>query len=467
MKRATLLCLLVLALTALAGYSGRADLAFEERYTIDGDLDPAGRTMTYTQRAEITNTGADETKELWFHLYANMYKGLFQTEDGDVTVTSVTDGAGALLHYGRSQEGVLYRVELAVPLAPGETAVVVFGCEVTIPDLAQKYGVAKAGDVQLPGFNLQLAVFDENGWDTDPLQEEGDGRYARTADYDVTVWVPEGYTLACNGDELAVTDLAGATEYRYRCLDRRDLILIASKGYVRRERQAGDVRVLGYFDSGTAGVTETAMDQVMDAAAFALQYFGELFGPYPHQTLVVTNAALGTNFAVSMEYSGLITVYFDTDVSASGKQMVTYHEVAHQWFYAAVGSDENREPWLDEAFAEFAGYLCLEAAGSDWPCWEIASIAANSEQVRDDKVDLPADEHPVYQWGVYDRGCMCLKELMDAMGRDAFLAVLRGYCQDHWMGVAATADFTAAVRAAAGPNEAVEDILAKYIKSWK
>ena len=465
MKRAMLLCLLALALTALAGCGGRADLAFEERYAIDGDLDPAGRTMTYTQRAEITNTGTDETKELWFHLYANMYKGLFQTEDGDVAVTSVTDGAGAPLRYERSQEGVLYWVELAVPLAPGETAVVVFGCEVTIPDLAQKYGVSKAGDLQLPGFNLQLAVYDENGWDTDPLQEEGDGRYARTADYDVTVRAPEGYALACNGDELAVTDLAGVTEYRYRCLDRRDLVLIASKGYVRRERQAGDVRVLGYFDPNTAMVTETAMDQVMDAAAFALQYFGELFGPYPHQTLVVTNAALGTNFAVSMEYSGLITVYFDGDGSTSGKGMVTYHEVAHQWFYAAVGSDENRSPWLDEAFAEFAGYLCLEAAGSDWPCWEIAANAAGAEQVKDDKVDLPADEHPVYQWGVYDRGCLCLKELMDAMGRDAFLAVLRGYCQDHWMGIAATADFTAAVRAAAGPNEAVEDILAKYIQN--
>ena len=54
---------------------------------------------------------------------------------------------------------------------------------------------------------------------------------------------------------------------------------------------------------------------------------------------------------------------------------------------------------------------------------------------------------------------------MDAMGRDAFLAVLREYCQDHWMGIAATADFTAAVRAAAGSNGAVEDILAKYIKN--
>ncbi len=457
-----LTALLALVLPALAGCSGERDLAFAERYVIDADLDPEGRSMTYAQRAEITNTGSDSTEELWFHLYANMYKGLFQTEDGDVLVTSVTDGAGQSLSYERSQEGVLYRVGLAEPLGPGETAELLFSCQVIIPDLESKYGVSPAGDVQLPGFSLQLAVYDENGWDTDPLQEEGDGRYAHTADYDVTVRAPADYILACNGDEQGVTARDGVTEHRYICRDRRDLVLIACRDYVRRERQAGDVRVLGYFDPGTAGVTEAAMDQVMDAAAFALEYFGQLFGPYPHDTLVVTNAALGTNFAQSMEYSGLITVYFDLETDPTARSHITFHEAAHQWFYGAVGNDENEEPWLDEGFAEFAGYLCLEAWGSDWPGWEIAANAAGAEQVKDDKVDLPADEHPVYQWGVYDRGCMCLKELMDAAGREEFLAILGGYCRDHWMGVATTADFLAAVRAGTGGD--VEDILAEYIQ---
>lgn len=452
----------LLALLALAGCSGERDLVFEERYTIDADLDPADRSMVYTQRAEITNTGSDSTAELWFHLYANMYKGLFQTEDGDVLVSSVTDGTGRPLAYERSQEGVLYRVRLAAPLEPGETAEIRFSCQVIIPDLESKYGVSPAGDVQLPGFNLQLAVYDENGWDTDPLPEEGDGRYAHTADYDVTVRAPADYTLACNGDEQSAAARDGVTEYRYTCRDRRDLVLIACKNYVRRERQAGDVRVLGYFDPGTAGVTEAAMDQVMDAAAFALEYFGGLFGAYPHDTLVVTNAALGTNFALSMEYSGLVTVYFDLETDPTARSHITFHETAHQWFYGAVGNDENQEPWLDEGFAEFAGNLCLGAWGSDWPGWEISANAAGAEQVKDDKVNLPADEHPVYQWGVYDRGCMCLKELMDAVGREAFISILQDYCHDHWMGVATTADFLAAVEA--GTDGDVGDILAEYIQ---
>ena len=33
---------------------------------------------------------------------------------------------------------------------------------------------------------------------------------------------------------------------------------------------------------------------------------------------------------------------------------VVYHEVAHQWFYAQLGNDQHREPWLDEGFADFS-----------------------------------------------------------------------------------------------------------------
>jgi pimeloyl-ACP methyl ester carboxylesterase len=36
---------------------------------------------------------------------------------------------------------------------------------------------------------------------------------------------------------------------------------------------------------------------------------------------------------------------------------VAAHEVAHQWWYAVVGNDIYREPWLDEAFAQYSGII--------------------------------------------------------------------------------------------------------------
>ena len=47
-----------------------------------------------------------------------------------------------------------------------------------------------------------------------------------------------------------------------------------------------------------------------------------------------------------MEYPELVLVVDDPTSVA--------HEVAHQWFYGLVGSDQWREPWLDEGFATFA-----------------------------------------------------------------------------------------------------------------
>lgn len=39
---------------------------------------------------------------------------------------------------------------------------------------------------------------------------------------------------------------------------------------------------------------------------------------------------------------------------------LTAHEIAHQWWYGAVGNDQVYEPWLDEAFAKYSEVLFYE-----------------------------------------------------------------------------------------------------------
>ena len=36
--------------------------------------------------------------------------------------------------------------------------------------------------------------------------------------------------------------------------------------------------------------------------------------------------------------------------SYGGLEAHVPHEIAHQWFYAAIGNDSYKEPWLDEGF---------------------------------------------------------------------------------------------------------------------
>ena len=449
----------LICIAVMCGCSQKKELSFEATYAIDADLDPEMRHMAYTETIEVINTGSSSTKTLYFHIYGNKFKGLRQVEDGDILVLSVQDQNGNALQWQREQEGVLYCVELAQKLEPGQTMDLTFDCEVLLPDLESMYGVSRDGDVQLPMFSLQLAMYDQNGWDTAPLPENGDGRYGAAADYDLTIRVPETYILACNGDELSRQTSDGITTYSYSAEKRRDIIVFACKDYVLLDRTVGDTAVLGYFNETVDGVTRQRMEYVMDCAAFSLEYFNNTFVEYPYDTLVVTNSALGTNFSPNMEYSGLITILFDSQQISMKTN--TFHEVAHQWFYGLVGNDENQEPWLDEGFSDFATGLCLDADGNtDFPYWELKDIASNG--VADEKVNVPCDEASVYQWVIYDRAAMFLKTLMDAIEQEKFLLILSDYCKKYKYGVATTESFLEILHE--GTDVDISDIVTEFIK---
>lgn len=451
--------LLLTCFTAMCGCSQKEELSFETTYAIDADLDPEMRHMAYTETIEIINTGSGSTKTLYFHIYGNKFKGLRQVENGDIVVLSVQDQDGNALQWQREQEGVLYCVELAQKLEPEQTIELTFACEILIPDLESMYGVSRDGDVQLPMFSLQLAMYDQNGWDTAPLPENGDGRYGAAADYNLTIRVPETYILACNGDELSRQTSDGITTYSYRAEKRRDIMVFACKDYVLLERTVGSTAILGYFNETADNVTRQRMEYVMDCAAFSLEYFNSIFVQYPYDTLVVTNSALGTNFSPNMEYSGLITVLFGSEQISM--KINTFHEVAHQWFYGLVGNDENQEPWLDEGFSDFATGLCLDAEGNiDFPYWELKDIASNG--AADEKVNVPCDEASVYQWVIYDRGAMFLKTLMDAVGKEKFLTILSNYCQRYQYSIATTENFLEILHE--GTDVDISNIVAEFLK---
>jgi hypothetical protein len=51
-------------------------------------------------------------------------------------------------------------------------------------------------------------------------------------------------------------------------------------------------------------------------------------------------------------------------------------------------------------------------------------------------------------WVIYSGGGCMLADLADRLGFDRFLGVLGDYAHEHWLGVARTAEFTAAIEAA-------------------
>lgn len=88
---------------------------------------------------------------------------------------------------------------------------------------------------------------------------------------------------------------------------------------------------------------------------YALSFANKNIGAYPYDELFVVRASIGK---MGMEHSAMILLDHSCYASVETLKSVTYHEMAHQWFYGIIGVDQIGEPFLDEGLATFfSAYL--------------------------------------------------------------------------------------------------------------
>jgi Peptidase family M1 domain len=109
---------------------------------------------------------------------------------------------------------------------------------------------------------------------------------------------------------------------------------------------------------------ERAAALEIEASRFGLAHLGAAFGRYPYRTLTIVHPPTGADEAGGMEYPTLITTGGSWLVGgAFGRfvEAVTLHELAHQWFYGLVATNEHRYPFLDEGLTSYAEADVLRA----------------------------------------------------------------------------------------------------------
>ena len=423
---AAVLLVLALALSLAGCGSGKEEPLGEcNQYSIAVALDPEAMTLHFDETLRMRWERPEETQSLYFHLYGNKFQSARRGEASSIWILSVTDEKGRALPFALEKSDQILHVELGKPLTQGQELRLSFEGECNIPLMAFEYGHGRDGEIQMGMFYPQLAVFDEKGWDIDPAQRNGDGRYAEVADFDLTVTAPEAWQVLCNGEAISRETKDGQTTWSFAAPRRREVMFCAFDNYRIREREVEGVLLRGAFN---ARIPDEVAAVVMDDAEAVLRFFNEKLCPYPYETLTVTNAAWATNAGYSKEYAGLFTVSAGEEIDVN-LHMAAIHETAHQWFYALVGNDENREPWLDESFANFFAYLCLEKTypeeGSWWKLLKDISDAHAGE-----KINVPADEAKDYTLTIYYRGAWFLRELMEALGEEEFLCRVSAYCTE-------------------------------------
>ena len=448
-KSALFVVLLIAALCiVLSCTTGKRD-----RCVIHAHYDAQGHVLSVRQTLHLTNRTGQKLAHLYLNLPANAFaeKGTAPVpvnefacaypngfDAGSVTIKGVAaagDDAGYTLE---GEQRTLLRITLPFALRTGGSIEIELDYAVTLGKNRLRTGYSDR-DARLCNVFALPCLHDGQDFYTDGYSAIGDPFYSACMDWEVTLTAPESYCAAGAG---FVEENGGV--WRYTLRNARDFALILSDSWHKAQLQQDGITLSALaFD-------EDGAKEALDYAAQALDVYTALFGEYPYSDFTV---CAGDFYVGGMEYPGLALIDASLYESKDGMlELVTAHEAAHQWWYAAVGSDPIRHPWLDEALAEYATLLYYESVYGAHsfdslysamlrPATESASLRGVGIAQSLDKFESTA----MYDALIYRKGAAMLHDVRVHMGNDAFLAALRKYYEENRFGVATPENLFAAL----------------------
>lgn len=340
-------------------------------YSIDAKLDLNERSVHGSETISFTNLTGQQLNELNIYLYPNRFKeksvaALWEDyEDFDsyfpegpdwgyLEILSISiNGSSAVYEIN----DILMRVDLAEPLDHGSQLSIDIEFRLKLPRSSRRLGFDGTSHY-LSWWYPQMSVHDGEKWHTELMVGVGPAEpFQDFASYDVTLNVPQEMIVGATGD-LQSDELHsnGTKTLRYTASNVHDFAWVADSNYIKETFDCDGIQINSLY---LPRHTETAQPQAKTACE-ALGYFGERFGQYPYRQFTIAEAGLRNG---AMEYPQMIMngelVYRIPRMITLG-DLVTAHEVAHQWFYGFMANNQIAETWLDEGFAEYGAHSYIE-----------------------------------------------------------------------------------------------------------
>ncbi len=406
------------------------------RYVITATLDYTGHSLAAEERVDYANLTGEMLSDIVLNVFPNHEPEVFTLNS-----LSLEFGTGPkpAVH---SLEGMVLRAPLPEELEPGQVVTLFLDFTVDLPyiDPQDSFVAGSLGwserAVDVGHWYPVLApLLPGEGWYTFDYYPVGDPYVVEEAEYDVRIQAPEGVTVVGGGEEEREGNW-----WHYRIPQARSFAFAASNQYVSQSIEGPDVTVISYYfpEHELAGV------DVAQVAAEAMETYGQEFGvPYPYGDYRVAES----EFAGGMEFSAvsfLGSLWYETYPGGVRSQLISLlvHEVSHQWWYGLVGSDQVREPWLDEALATFSESIFYELRypHDDLWLWDFEVLNWPPGGPIDGSIYDYADEAS-YMNAVYRTGALFLADLRQAVGAEQFQAFLKDYCQTQSHALSNSADF--------------------------
>jgi hypothetical protein len=400
------------------------------KHTVWAEIDYTAHTVSVRQLVDYLNQDTTALSEIVLNIETNYWQNALNLSE--ITVFDST------LTY--TLEGEHLTIDLPTLLNPNCTIRFEMSYTLTVPSLAQGVDAYKGyfshtvNQFNLGHWLASVAVRQDGEWITHDTYFIGEQSILDIADWDVTL------TINNATDTLKVAAAGEMTQpeenvWHFVHNHARDFTVSMSDVFdlnVLETISGVSVELYSLPDAQFAaddGHLIDAAAHALSSAQRAMSMYEDLYGAFTHSRMVIVEGA----FPDGMEFDGVVFVSSDwfrtfTGDPASYLTLITVHEVAHQWWYARIGSDSALHPYLDEALAVYSEYVFIEEY---YP------------QLRQWWWDFRVDAYPpvgyvdstIYQFttireyinAVYLQGARMLNQLRQDLGTEAFFDWLHAY----------------------------------------
>jgi len=369
--------------------SGRATRPYWQQdvnYKMTVKLAEDGRTLLGSLNFEYQNNSPDTLKELLFHAYYNSFQPgspadrrwkarggqpidqVNPKDYGSLKVTRLQDAAGNNIEPEFNYS--IFRVSLIEPLKPGDNISLSMDFESYIPGLSIAYRSSYGrGQLKVAHWYPQVCVYDPvMGWVDNQYMGTGE-EYGEFGTYDVTLDLPEPFIVGGTGilvnRETAIPpilrealdiknyaewpwgakpdttygDWGKRKSWHFHAENVHDFAWVADPTFRIDQDRCGETDIWILVRQDHASRWQDAAKVTFDGMAILEREIG----PFPYPEFTVADVYSG------MEYPGIV---FCGGQSPSYK-LLFWHEMAHNYFMGALGSNQTDRSFLDEGFTTY------------------------------------------------------------------------------------------------------------------
>jgi len=365
-------------------------------YKIQATLDDFTRVISGVEKLVYWNNSPDTLRFVYFHAYPNAHRpgsrmakrqqsfynfGIADSkpdEWGEMKIEYVR-GASSSWNLPVHLDETIFKVDLPKPLAPMDSFVFEIGFQTKIPS-GEAAGRTEYTDGQFKAvyWYPSICVYDwKMGWVNNQFLGSGE-HYGEFGTCEVYITLPAHYIVAATGvllnreevlpDSLLqkldikhfkdkpwnskasviIPKTPGATKtWKFKGENVTDFTWVADPTFRIGESEWEGIKIYSFAQEKHAARWQDAAE----LGRQGIEYFSTNFGRYPYPQMSITDSYDGMEYPMIVLCGGESPSY----------RLLLWHEIAHNWYMGAVGSNPVDRAFLDEGFTTFLEVNIIEA----------------------------------------------------------------------------------------------------------